>query len=402
MARTLSKLTARQVQTFKKPGRYADGGGLYLKVRPGGSRQWVFLYARMENGKRVQEEIGLGSAAPGGLTLTGAREKAAKQRSRRAGGEDPLAVKKIEDADAKAAAVTFGAFADNYVKSHRASWTNAKHAGQWTMTLGDTYCKAIRSKPIAKIDVDAIQEVLVPVWNAKPETARRLRMRLEKVLDAAKVKGLRAGDNPARWKGNLDHLLPRHGKATRSHHAALPFAEVPVFMSTLAGMPSMAAKAMRFLILTSSRTSETLGARWPEIDVKAKVWTIPAERMKARRPHRVPLSDAALAIIDQVKDKHAEWVFPAPTDAGPLSNMALLMLLRRIPLKKITTHGFRSSFRDWAAETTAFPREVAEMALAHVIESDTEAAYRRGDLFEKRKLLMEAWAEFCASSALAS
>lgn len=394
MAGTLNRLTVRQVQTANEPGRYADGGGLYLKIRPGGSRQWVFMFAKMEGPKRIQTEIGLGSAAAGGLSLAEARQKAEECRRARSSGEDPLAKRRASTAAAESKAVTFGNFADDYVKSHRAAWSNEKHIAQWSMTLGSAYCKPIRSKAIGEIGVDDILEVLTPVWQEKPETARRIRMRLEKVLDAARVKGLRSGENPARWKGHLDHLLPRHGRATKSHHAAMPFDEVPAFMASLAEKRNTAALAMRFLILTATRTGETLGASWSEIDLKNRVWTIPAERMKARRPHRVPLSDASIDVIEQAKGRHKEWVFPGPSDLGPLSNMSLLMLLRREKQESATTHGFRSSFRDWAAEKTSFPREVAEMALAHVIESDTEAAYRRGDLFDKRRELMQAWGGF--------
>lgn len=391
MAGTLNRLTVRQVQTAVEPGRYADGGGLYLKIRPGGSRQWVFMFAKMDGAKRLQTEIGLGSAAAGGLSLAEARQKAEECRRARSSGEDPLAKRRASTAATESKAVAFSKFADDYVKSHRAAWSNDKHIAQWSMTLGPAYCRSIRSKAIAEIGVDDILEVLTPVWQAKPETARRVRMRLEKVLDAARVKGLRVGENPARWKGHLDHLLPRHGRATKSHHAAMPFDEVPAFMATLAEKRNTAALAMRFLILTATRTGETLGATWSEIDFKNRVWTIPAERMKARRPHRVPLSDAAMDVLDQAKGRHKEWVFPGPSDLGSLSNMSLLMLLRREKQNTATTHGFRSSFRDWAAEKTSFPREVAEMALAHVIESDTEAAYRRGDLFDKRRDLMQAW-----------
>lgn len=397
MVGKLNRLTVRQVLTITKPGRYADGGGLYLKVRPSGSRQWVFLFARIEGGKRVQTEIGLGSAAPGGTTLALAREKADEHRRSRAVGNDPLERKKAEKVAARVAGVTFGKFADEYVNSHKAAWSNAKHAQQWAMTLGPAYCKPLRAKPIAEIGVDDVLEVLTPVWQAKPETARRVRMRIEKVLDAARVKGLRSGENPARWKGHLDHLLPKHAKMTKSHHAAMQWAEVPDFLRQLEQREGMAALAFRFLILTASRTSEVLNARWQEIDFNKSTWTVPAERMKARREHRVPLSKAAIAVLVQTRGKHDKFVFPGPSDMGPLSGMALLMLLRRLKRDDVTAHGFRSAFRDWAAECTNFPREVCEMALAHTVESATEAAYRRGDLFEKRIGLMEAWAKFLDS-----
>jgi integrase len=399
MGGKLNRLTVRQVQTLAEPGRYADGGGLYLKIRPGGSRQWVFLFARIERGKRIQTEIGLGGAGAGGLTLMEARGKAEEARRVRAGGDDPLKAKRASSAAAESASTSFGKFADAYVKSHRAGWSNDKHAAQWAMTIGPAYCKAIRSKAIGEIGVDDVLAVLTPVWQAKPETARRVRMRLEKVLDAAKVMGLRSGDNPARWKGHLDHLLPKHGKSTKTHHAAMPFADLPAFMTALAGKPATAALAFRFLILTAARTSEVLQARWSEIDRDKATWVIPAERMKSRREHRVPLSPVAMAVLDKSMGKHAEFLFPGPSDKGPLSSMSLLMLLRRMGRNDVTAHGMRSAFRDWAAETTSFPREVAEMALAHVIESDTEAAYRRGDLFEKRQKLMDAWSAYLTAPA---
>ncbi len=398
MAGKLNRLTVRQVQTITAPGRHADGGGLYLKVRPSGSRQWVFLFARIEAGKRVQTEIGLGSAAPGGVSLAMAREKAEEHRRSRAVGSDPLERKKAERAAARLAGMTFGKFADSYVEAHRAGWSNSKHAAQWSMTLGPNYCKPIRSKPIAEIVVQDVLEVLTPVWQSKPETARRVRMRIEKVLDAARVKGLRSGENPARWKGHLDHLLPKHGKLTKSHHAAMPWAEVPDFLRQLEQREGTAALAFRFLILTAGRTSEVLKARWDEIDSDKAIWTVPAVRMKAKREHRVPLSKAAVAVLEQAGGKHTEFVFPGPSDMGPLSGMALLMLLRRLNKDDVTAHGMRSAFRDWAAERTNFPREVCEMALAHTVENATEAAYRRGDLFERRIKLMDEWASYCAGT----
>ena len=395
MVRSLHRLTTRQATTLNKPGRHADGGNLYLQISPAGARQWVFFY--MLKGR--QREMRLGSAGPGQMTLAEAREAAAVPRRQLANGIDPIEAREASTTAAVAAGVTFGEFADDYVQSHRPGWSNPKHAAQWSMTLGDAYCAAIRSKPIVQIGVDDVLSILVPVWQTVPETARRVRMRLEKVLDAARVRGLRSGENPARWKGHLDHLLPRHGKSSRGHHAALPWTEVPDFLRALEARKGMAGLAFRFLILTAARTGEVLQARWSEIDLDKTTWTIPAERMKRRREHRVPLSNAALAILPKAKGKHAEFVFPGPSDDGPLSSMSLLMLLRRMGRDDVTAHGMRSAFRDWAAESTNFPREVCEMALAHTIESDTEAAYRRGDLFEKRRRLMEAWAAYSEPKA---
>lgn len=397
MASKINRLTARMV-ALAKPGLHADGGNLYLRVAASGARSWVFLYR--SGGK--QRELGLGSAGPVGVSLADARTKAAEARQTLQGGTDPLEGRRAAEAARKAAATTFASVADQYVADHRAGWSNGKHVAQWRMTLGDSYCKAIRSKPVGDIGIDEVLEVLKPVWQKRPETARRIRMRLERVLDAAKVMGLRSGENPARWRGNLDHLLPAHAKATKTHHAALPYAEVPAFMRALAERPAMAALALRFLILTASRTSEVLEAEWSEIDMDAKVWTIAADRMKARRIHRIPLSDAALEVLKAAKGKDPLLVFPGQKPGRPLSNMAMLILLQRMKVDEVTTtHGFRSSFRDWAAECTSYPGEVAEMALAHVVENATEAAYRRGDLFEKRKALMDDWAAFVMKAVAA-
>lgn len=390
MASKINRLTARMVGAAKA-GLHADGGNLYLRVKDTGARSWVFIYRH--GGK--QKELGLGSAGPTGVSLADARQKAAEARRSLQGDVDPVEGKKAAQAARRAAETSFGSFADEYVASHRSGWSNDKHIAQWEMTLGDTYCRSIRSLPLSAIGIDEVVGVLQPIWQTKPETARRIRMRLERVLDAAKVRGLRSGENPARWRGNLDHLLPIHAKATKGHHAALPYGDVPGFMRALAERPAMAALAFRFLILTASRTSEVLEAEWSEIDMEAKVWTIPAERMKARRMHRVPLTDASIAILDAVKGKDERYVFPGQKHGRPLSNMALLTLLRRMGKEEATTaHGFRSSFRDWTSECTSHSPEVAEMALAHVIENATEAAYRRGDLFEKRKALMADWATF--------
>lgn len=391
MARGINRLTVRAVATLVKPGRHADGGNLYLQIAPSGTRQWTFFYQL--NGK--QREMGLGSAGQGGITLAEARDRAIEARRMLTHGIDPIDARNGVRATAKVAGVIFGKFADEYIKSHKSGWSNPKHADQWSMTLGDAYCALIRPKPIGAIGTEHILAVLEPVWQTVPETARRVRMRLEKVLDAARVRGLRSGENPARWKGHLDHLLPKHGKASRGHHAAMPWAEVPDFLRMLEAREGTAALAFRFLILTACRTGEVLGARWAEIDLDKATWTIPAERMKSRREHRVPLSKATIAVLKLAKGKHPDFLFPGPSDVAPLSNMAFLMLLRRLKRDGVTAHGMRSAFRDWAAECTNFPSEVCEMALAHVVENATEAAYRRGDLFEKRRKLMEAWAAFC-------
>ncbi len=393
MARGIHRLKAKQVAALDKPGRHADGGNLYLQISPTGSRQWTFLFER--NGK--PREMGLGAAGLGGVSLADAREKAVEARRQLSQGIDPIDARKGKLAVARVAGITFGKFADDYVKSHASQWTNPKHSAQWSMTLGDAYCSSIRTKAIAAIQTDDVLGVLEPIWQRVPETARRVRMRLEKVLDAARVRGYRSGENPARWKGHLDHLLVKHGKASRKHHGAMAWKDVPNFLRELEAREGTAAHAFRFLILTACRTSEVLDAEWAEFDLEHCTWTIPAARMKARREHRVPLSAAAMDVLQQATGQHKKFVFPGPGNDRPLSNMSLLMLLRRLKCDGVTAHGMRSAFRDWASECTNFPNEVAEMALAHVIENRTESAYRRGDLFQKRRKLMAEWDEYCSS-----
>lgn len=393
MARLQNRLSARAVATIAEPGRHADGGGLYLVVARGGSRNWVFLFQR--NGKA--REMGLGSVSA--VSLAQARQKAAQARQMLADDVDPLEARKAAVAAATAAATTFGQFADEFIKVQRPSWSNAVHAKQWVMTLGDAYCRDLRRRPIGEVGLDDVLGVLSPIWQAKPETARRIRMRLEKVLDAAKVRGLRSGENPARLRGNLDHLLPKHRKDQKAHHAAMNWGDVPAFAQGLRDRAGTAALALRFTIATAARTGEVIGATWDEIDLEARLWTVPAERMKARRPHRVPLNDEALAALEAARSLSPTIVFPGPSLRRPLSNMAMAAILKRDGLP-ITVHGFRSAFSDWAAETTAFPREAVEMALAHVISNATEAAYRRGDLFDKRRALMAAWSTFLSGTTV--
>jgi integrase len=342
------------------------------------------MYVR--RGRRV--ELGLGGGRD--LSLAAARTEAATLRAILAKGDNPKALRARDDVP------TFGECADSYVKTMQAGWRNAKHAAQWSMTL-QKYCQPIRKSPVDEVTTEDVLRILEPLWQRIPETAQRLRGRMENVLDAAKAKGQRNGENPARWRGHLDQLLPKRQKLIRGHHAALPYEEVPYFMEGLRSRPAVAARALEFTILTACRTSEVLGARWGEIDLEKRVWTVPASRMKAAREHRVPLSPRALEIIEEMRAKGAEgYVFPGPKRNEPLSTMAMAMLLRRMKAE-ITVHGFRSSFRDWASETTGFPHEVCEMSLAHAIANKAEAAYRRGDLFEKRRKLMIAWAGYCAT-----
>jgi integrase len=277
----------------------------------------------------------------------------------------------------------------------RPSWRNAKHAAQWEMTLRD-YAASLRRLPVDKVTTNDVLSVLKPLWHSKPETASRFRGRIERVLDAAKAKGLRTGENPARWRGHLDQLLPKRLQLTRGHHAAMDYADLPAFMDCLQVREGSAARALEFAILTAARSGEVLGARWEELDLERGVWTVPPNRMKAGREHRVPLSRRALNMVNAIQ-REGDFVFAGQKAGSPLSVMALEMVLRRMKVDDATVHGFRSAFRDWTAECTNFPNEVCEAALAHVIENRAEAAYRRGDLFEKRRKLMEAWGTYCTT-----
>jgi integrase len=296
--------------------------------------------------------------------------------------------------------MTFKESAAMYVASHRAGWRNPKHAAQWQATLATYAEPVIGGLSVQAIDTALVLKVLEPIWTTKPETAGRVRGRIESILDWAKARGYRAGENPARWRGHLDKLLPGRSKVRRvEHHAALPYAELPGFLVSLREQEGIAARALEFAILTAARTGEVIGARWSEMDLVGKNWTLPAARMKAGREHRVPLSDRALAILREMQPhRQAEdaFVFPGGKNRRPLSNMAFLMLLRRMGRGDVTVHGFRSSFRDWAAERTKFPAEVAEMALAHTVSDKTVAAYNRSDLYERRRRLMAAWTTFCS------
>jgi integrase len=315
-------------------------------------------------------------------------------------GSDPLQERARIAAERRgeaARAITFRQSAEQYIEAHRAGWKNAKHAAQWTATLATYAYPTFGSLPVADIDVALVHRVLEPIWTKKPETASRLRGRIESILDWATTRGYRTGENPARWRGHLENLFPAKSKVRQvEHHAALPYPELPAFMTQLEQQPGEGARALRFAIFTAARTSEVIGAKWPEIDFRAGVWTVPAERMKAKREHRVPLSAPAVALLEEISAGQG-FIFPGASKGKPLSNMAMLATLRRMGRDDLTTHGFRSSFRDWAAEQTSFPGEVAEAALAHVVGDKVEAAYRRGDLFEKRKAMMEAWARYCTT-----
>ncbi|MCD1644520.1 tyrosine-type recombinase/integrase [Aurantimonas coralicida] len=388
MAKTSNKLSARAVATISKPGRHSDGDGLYLVVGPGSSRRWLFMFRWQGKLK----EMGLGGVSS--VTLAKARERAAEARLVLSEGRNPIEERRKGRAKRETAA-TFGTFADELVKDISHGFRNTKHIAQWSMTLTN-YAAPLRDMPLQDITTDDILNVLKPIWQTKNETASRLRGRIEQVLDAAKAKGLRSGENPARWRGHLEMLLPKRQKLQRGHHAAMPYQDIPKFIASLHCREAAAALALEFTILTAARSGEALGALWSEIDQGAKMWTIPADRMKAGRQHRVPLSPRALEILKKMEQaKVSGYIFPGQKAERPLSNMAMSMMLRRMNLAHFTVHGFRSAFRDWAGETTDFPREIAELSLAHSVGDATERAYSRGDALEKRRALMDAWASYC-------
>lgn len=391
MGREVHRLSAKSVEKQSSPGYYCDGGGLYLQVSRSASKSWIFRYAR--DGK--PREMGLGSQRD--VTLAAARTKAGEARRQLADGIDPIAARdasKVQERLRKAGTESFAKCAEKYISAHRAGWRNPKHAGQWEATLTTYADPVIGNLPVRDVDTELVLRILEPIWAKKPETASRLRGRIERVLDWARVRGYRSGENPARWRGHLDKLLPAGlNRRVRKHHAALPYDEIPAFIGQLRAEEGTAAQALEFLILNVSRTGEVIGAKPGEIDARKALWTVPAERMKAGREHRVPLSPRAVEIAEA--QPVGPFLFAGRDDGQGLSNMAMLELLKRMGRADLTVHGFRSSFRDWAAECTTYPNEVCEMALAHAITDKVEAAYRRGDLFEKRRQLMADWASYC-------
>ena len=389
-------LTALQVKAIKEEGKHPVGEGLYLVI-DGKARRWMFRF--QIEGKR--REMGLGSADD--LSLADARAKAVALKQSTKSGVDPIEAKKAAKSE-EAKIPMFGEFADDLIADLQDGFRNEKHRYQWEQTLGVSYCGMIRAKRIDEIDTEAVLSVLKPIWMTKQETASRLRGRLEKVLDAAKSKGLRTGENPARWRGHLANLLPRRQKLQRGHQPAMAYDEVPAFVGRLRARDAVAARALEFLILTAARAGEVFGATWGEIDLKAKVWTVPANRMKAGKEHRVPLTSRAIQVLEgaarlRETDDAKAFVFPGGRRGRPLSNMAFKQLLVRMGETGFVPHGFRSSFRDWCGECTPFPREVAEAALAHIIGNSVEQAYRRGDALEKRRELMDAWGLFIEPKA---
>ena len=395
------KLTAVAVRNATKPGLYGDGLGLYLQVSAFGTGSWIFRF--MLDGRA--RKMGLGAVHT--VSLAEAREDAIAARSKVRKGIDPIEAQKEERAHKKleaAKAMTFWQCADAYIAAHRQSWKNEKHAAQWFSTFNETkrgkrkysaLTAAINDLPVSAVDTALVMKVLKPIWTEKTETASRVRGRIESVLSWATVAEYRQGDNPARWKGHLDHLLPQRSEvAPVKHHDALPYTDMHAFMRDLRAKTGVSAQALEFAILTAGRTGEVIGARWAEIDWAKKVWTIPAERMKAAREHEVPLSDRALAILADLP-RAGGYVFTGRRGDRPLSNMAMLELVRGTLGKGSTVHGFRSTFRDWAGNETHFPRELAEHALAHVVGDKAEQAYRRSSALERRRKLMGAWAAYC-------
>lgn len=397
----MGKLTVKEIEGIKEPGKYDDGDGLRLVVRASGAKSWVLRYQL--HGKR--REMGLGSLD--NVSLKRARAETGVQRKLILQGVDPVTERQRIQREQKTIMqrkkvekVIFSDVADDYIQAHREGWRSAKHAQQWENTLRQYADPVIGDKAPCEITTDHVLEILRPIWLEKPETASRVRNRIELVLDAAKARELRKGENPARWRGHLDKLLPKRSKVRQvKHHNALPWAELPEFIQEVSKREGLAFRAMELAILTATRTSEVLGATWDEIDFSAKAWTIPGERMKAGKAHRVPLASPVVVLLKSLpRVDDNPHLFPGQRKGRSLSNMAMLMALRRIERGDLTVHGFRSSFRDWAGEATPHPRDVCEQALAHSLGDSVEAAYRRGDLFEKRKSLMADWAAYATTA----
>jgi integrase len=399
------KLTAKAVEKTK-PGRHADGDGLYLIVEPSGAKRWL-LYVYVK-GQRRRREMGLGTWPK--ITLQQARDEARLHRIDAQHGIDPIEARKRAAASAVAEQTTFSGYADGFIASKRAGWKNEKHKAQWTMTLGATYCGSIRDKSINAISLDDVRALLAPIWTSKPETARRIRQRIEAVFDAAIAAGLYTGNNPANRR-HVQHLLPRQRKLSR-HRPSVPYKAMPAFMSSLQTIDGVGAMALRLAILTAARTNEIVSARWSDIDLSTATWTIPAERMKGARLHRVPLSPSALAVVVAVKSmaNGGEFIFSLDGEK-PISTAAMAAVLKRLAAKgqlpsdvdgrPAVVHGFRSSFRDWAAESE-YPDPAAEAALAHAEKNGTVAAYKRTDYFEQRRTMMIEWASFLGDASAPS
>jgi integrase len=411
MARRLNLLSPKFIETIGKPGRYADGGGLYLQVtasKNGGvTKSWLFRFMRRHvsrTGKPLSREMGLGPLSihkrDGFISAKEARDRAYQARESLKAGIDPLDARRVLRTTERlegARAMTFSQCAAEYIKGHQAGWKGQKHVKLWKGSLARYVEPLIGALPVAAIDTGLVLKVLRPIWETKTKTAADTRSRIELILDWAKIHGYRDGENPARWKGHLDHALPKPARIAKvTHLAAMPYDELPGFMGELHQQEGMAAAALEWTILAAARTDDTLGFPWSEVDTEKKVWTVPAARMKAEADHRVPLSDRMLEILGKL-DRETVFVFSGKPNKG-LAHEAMLKVLKAIR-PGVTVHGFRSTFKDWASEQTAYPNEVSEMALAHKIPGKVEGAYRRGDLFEKRRRLMADWANYCASSS---
>jgi len=397
MTRTLNRLSSPDLKK-KKPGMYADGGGLYLRVAEGGSKQWIFRYT--VNGRL--RDMGIGPTHT--LTLAEARDEATAARKLRLKEIDPIEHRHAQRAAVAAEAAkakTFRQCAEGYIKDNEAEWTNQKHRREWAITLSRYVYPVLGELPVAVIDTPLVLKVIKPLWARVPETASRVRGRIESVLGWATVHHYRSGDNPARWQNHLEQALPARAKlAKKKHHAALPFVQAGGFMAKVRQDTRVSARCLEFIVLTAARVSEANVATWNEIDFENRLWTVPADRMKADKEHRVPLSNAAIAVLKAMwAIRHSDYIFPGQRNAHAVGANSVLRFAKEAAGIDITTHGLRSTFRDWAAECTTFPREVAEMALAHTIPDAVEAAYRRGDLFDKRRKLMQAWADYCAGTA---
>ncbi|MBF0283718.1 MAG: integrase arm-type DNA-binding domain-containing protein [Magnetococcales bacterium] len=393
MSRPQNKLTAMEVSNQTTQGWYGDGGGLWLQVSKTGSKSWVLRYYFQGKARYM----GLGPCRI--VSLKEARDQAWKAQEKLTAGIDPLDDRRKQELAAqieKAKRITFEQCAMAYIEAHSKDWSNIKHKAQWESTLRTYAFPLIGGLPVEAVDKELLVRCLEPIWKDKNETANRVRGRIEAILNYATIRGYRQGENPARWKGHLEILLGKRSNVSKGeHHAAMPYKEIAAFFLELKNQSGIAARCLEFLILTATRTSEVLGTKWEEIDLTEKRWTIPASRMKAGKEHRIPLSNSALSLLETMADlRMGEYAFPGQNSHKPMSQMAMMMLLRRMRHGDFTVHGFRSTFRDWGADCTSYPNIVLEMALSHAVSDKVEAAYRRGDMFEKRTALMNDWAVY--------
>jgi integrase len=408
MARMINKLSTKSAAALRTPGLYSDGAGLFLNVGPTGAKSWVFRFSsptvKRRNNPTLGQQRDMGIGPLHTIGLAEARAKAAEARRLILAGLDPIEQRRAAEAADQlvtARAMTFDQCAEAFITSKRDGWKNEKHADQWRSTLRTYASPVFGSLPVQATDTALVMRALQPIWKGKSETANRLRGRIEGVLNWATTLGYRQGENPARWSGHLANLLPKRSEVAKvKHHPALPYAELGGFMDELREQKGIAALALEFTILTAARTGEAIGATRDEFDPAKALWIVPAERIKGGKEHRVPLVPRALEILEALAPLGGRHVFPGLKPGRHLSNMSMLALLERMGRDEITVHGFRSSFRDWAAEQTNFPNELVEMALAHVVADKVEAAYRRGDMFDKRRHLMAAWAGFCAKPSV--